>query len=63
KTPKVDLSNVIAALQGLGWAERPAAEAVRDAAEALGESATADALLRTALARLGNSKSVSGGDQ
>lgn len=63
KAPRVDLSNVIAALQGLGWAERPASEAVREASEALGESATADALLRTALARLGNSKSVSGGDQ
>jgi holliday junction DNA helicase RuvA len=63
KAPKVDLGNVIAALQGLGWAERQAAEAVRDAAEALGESATADALLRTALSRLGSSKSVSGGDQ
>lgn len=62
KLPKVDLSNVIAALQGLGWAERQAAEAVREAAEALGESATADSLLRTALARLGSSKSVSGGD-
>ena len=61
--PKVDLTNVIQALQGLGWSEKQAAEAVRDASEALGTSATADALLRTALARLGNSKSVSGGDQ
>ena len=61
--PKVDLANVIQALQGLGWSEKQAAEAVRDAAEALGATATADALLRTALARLGNSKSVSGGDQ
>lgn len=61
--PRVDLANVIGALQGLGWAERPATEAVREAAEALGSSASADALLRTALARLGASKSVSGGDQ
>lgn len=63
KPAKVDLGNVIAALQGLGWAERQAAEAVRDSVEALGENATADALLRTALARLGSSKSVSGGEQ
>lgn len=61
--PRVDLANVIGALQGLGWAERPATEAVREAAEALGSSASADALLRTALSRLGASKSVSGGDQ
>lgn len=61
--PQVDLGNVIGALQGLGWAERPATEAVREAAEALGPSASADALLRSALSRLGASKSVSGGDQ
>lgn len=60
--PKVDLANVVAALQGLGWPERTAVEAVREAAEALGSGATADALLRTALSRLGASKSVSGGD-
>jgi len=62
-TPKVDLGNVIVALQGLGWSERQAAEAVRDAAEALGPSAGADALLRTALARIGATKTVSGGDK
>jgi holliday junction DNA helicase RuvA len=61
--PNVDLANLIQALQGLGWSEKQAAEAVRDASEALGAAATADALLRTALARLGTSKSVSGGDQ
>ena len=59
----VDLSNVIAALQGLGWSERAAAEAVREVAESVGPSATADVLLRAALSRLGSSKSVSGGDQ
>ena len=60
--PMVDLGNVIEALQGLGWSERLAAEAVREAAEALGNAATADVLLRMALSRLGGSKSVSGGD-
>jgi Holliday junction DNA helicase RuvA len=58
-----DLSNVIAALQGLGWNERAAAEAVREVAEGVGLNATADVLLRAALSRLGSSKSVSGGDQ
>lgn len=59
----VDLSTVVQALQGLGWNERAAAEAVREAAEALGAGVTTDAVLRTALARLGTSKSVLGGDQ
>ena len=61
--PMVDLGNVIQALQGLGWSERQAAEAVREAAEALGANATTDAILRTALARIGATKTVSGGDK
>jgi Holliday junction DNA helicase RuvA len=59
----VDLSNLTLALQGLGWPERSAAEAVRSAASDLGELATADALLKAALAKLGGGKSISGGDQ
>ena len=61
--PKVDLANVIAALQGLGWNERAAAEAVREVAESVGTNAAADVILKAALARLGSSKSISGGDQ
>ena len=63
QTGRVDLGTVIQALQGLGWNERQATDAVRDAAEALGASATADLLLKTSLSRLGASRSISGGDQ
>ncbi|MFM7029499.1 MAG: Holliday junction branch migration protein RuvA [Micrococcales bacterium] len=63
QTSRIDLTAVVEALQGLGWAERQAAEAVREVAESLGESATADTLLRGALARLGSGRSVSGGDK
>jgi Holliday junction DNA helicase RuvA len=57
--PAVDLSNLIAALQGLGWSERQASDAVRAVAADLGPQAGADALLKAALAQLGSSKSVS----
>ncbi|MEY4411086.1 MAG: hypothetical protein RLZ69_660 [Actinomycetota bacterium] len=63
QTGRVDLGTVIQALQGLGWNERQATDAVRDAAEALGATATADLLLKTSLSRLGASRSISGGDQ
>lgn len=59
----VDRSNLTLALQGLGWPERSAAEAVRAAAAELGDSAGSDALLKAALARLGGGKSISGGEQ
>lgn len=62
-TPKVDLASVSLALQGLGWPERSANQAVREAAAALGSAATADALLRSALGALGSGKSISGGDE
>ncbi len=62
-TPKVDLASVSLALQGLGWPERSATQAVREAASALGSGATADALLRSALGALGSGKSISGGDE
>ena len=62
-TKLADLSNVVAALQGLGWNERQAAEAVREVAASIGAGASTDMLLRGALARLGGSKSVSGGGQ
>ena len=60
--PTVDLTVVVQALQGLGWPERQAAEAVRQTAESLGDTATADNLLRASLALLGTGRSVSGGD-
>jgi Holliday junction DNA helicase RuvA len=60
---RVDLASVSLALQGLGWPERSATQAVRDAAHTLGDSATADALLRAALGSLGSGKSISGGDE
>lgn len=57
-TPVVDLTNLISALQGLGWNERQASDAVRAVAAELGPRAGADALLKAALAQLGSSKSV-----
>ena len=57
-TPVVDLTSLISALQGLGWNERQASEAVRAVAAELGPRAGADALLKAALAQLGSSKSV-----
>jgi len=57
-----DLTNIITALQGLGWSERQAADAVREVANSVGASATTDVILKAALARLGNSKSVSGSE-
>jgi len=60
---KIDLTVVVDALQGLGWAERQAADAVREVADSLGESVTADTLLRGALARLGSGRSISGGEK
>lgn len=57
-----DLTNIVTALQGLGWSERQAADAVREVANSVGSSATTDVILKAALARLGNSKSVSGGE-
>jgi Holliday junction DNA helicase RuvA len=60
---RVDIANVIEALIGLGWPERVASDAVKESAKSLGTTATADALLRATLARLGNSKSVSGSEK
>jgi Holliday junction DNA helicase RuvA len=57
-----DLTNIVTALQGLGWSERQAADAVREVANSVGAAATTDVILKAALARLGNSKSVSGGE-
>lgn len=57
-----DLGNIVIALQGLGWTERAAAEAVREVANSVGANSTTDIILKAALARLGNSKSVSGGE-
>jgi Holliday junction DNA helicase RuvA len=61
-TAAADLTNIITALQGLGWSERLASDAVREVANSIGASATTDVILKAALARLGNSKSVSGGE-
>lgn len=60
KARTVELANLVAALQGLGWNERQASDAVRAVATELGSAASADALLKAALAHLGASKSVSG---
>ena len=60
---RTDLTSVIEALIGLGWPERNAAEAVREANSSLGQSATRDAILRFTLTRLGAGKSVSGSDR
>lgn len=57
-----NLGNIVIALQGLGWTERAAADAVREVANSVGANATTDVILKAALARLGNSKSVSGGE-
>ena len=64
-TPKAagaDLGNIVVALQGLGWSERAAADAVREVANSVGANTTTDVILKAALARLGSSKSVSGGE-
>ncbi len=60
---RTDLTSVIEALIGLGWPERNAAEAVREANATLGQGATRDAILRFTLTRLGAGKSVSGSDR
>ena len=57
-----DLTNIVTALQGLGWSERQAADAVREVANSVGAAATTHVILKAALARLGKSKSVSGGE-
>jgi Holliday junction DNA helicase RuvA len=62
QSPAADLTNIVTALQGLGWSERQAADAVREVANSVGAAATTDVILKAALARLGNSKSVSGGE-
>lgn len=54
------LTNVIAALEGLGWSERQAIDAVKTVSAQLGSAATTDAVLKNALALLGASKSVTG---
>ena len=60
---RTDLTSVIEALIGLGWPERNAAEAVREANSSLGQGATRDAILRLTLSRLGAGKSMSGSDR
>ena len=60
---RTDLTSVIEALIGLGWPERNAAEAVREANATLGQGANRDAILRFTLTRLGACKSVSGSDR
>ena len=62
QSPAADLTNIVTALQGLGWSERQAADAVREVSNSVGAAATTDVILKAALARLGNSKSVSGGE-
>lgn len=54
----IDEASVISALQGLGWSERQATEAVNSVFDEIGDSATTDSVLRFALAKLGAGKSV-----
>lgn len=58
-----DLSVVIAALTGLGWNERSALDAASKASEALGATASANNLLKAALAQLGSAKSIGASDE
>lgn len=57
-----DLSVVVAALTGLGWNERSAIDAASKASDSLGASASANNLLKAALAQLGSSKSIGASD-
>jgi Holliday junction DNA helicase RuvA len=54
---ETDFGSVVEALKSLGWAERAAQEAVRDAASAIKNGEGRDVVLRLALAKLGNNKS------
>lgn len=54
----IDQSSVVTALQGLGWNERQASEAVAAVLDQLDDSATTDSVLRFALAKLGSGKSM-----
>lgn len=56
-------STVVSALIGLGWAERTARESVSASQKALGESASANELLKYSLAQLGASKSIGSADE
>ena len=53
---KPDSADVVDALIGLGWQEKAASEAVRRAAEHLGDDAQRSDLLRTALKSLGGTR-------
>ena len=55
---EADLSSVVEALVSLGWPERAAQEAVREAASQLKQGEGRDVVLRQALATLGNSKAT-----
>jgi Holliday junction DNA helicase RuvA len=60
---ETDFSSVVAALMSLGWPERSAQEAVREAAAQIKAGEGRDVVLRLALARLGGGKStLSGGN-
>jgi Holliday junction DNA helicase RuvA len=59
---ETDFGSVVAALMSLGWPERSAQDAVREAATQVNAGEGRDVVLRLALARLGGGKStLSGG--
>lgn len=55
---QIDEKRVITALQGLGWNERQANDAVAAVLDEVSETATTDSVLRLALAKLGSGKSM-----
>jgi holliday junction DNA helicase RuvA len=61
-TPKeTDFGSVVEALVSLGWPERAAQEAVREAAASVKPGEGRDVVLRMALSKLGNNKSTLAG--
>lgn len=63
KSKESELSIVIAALTGLGWNERTAADAANQAQKQLSASAPTNDLLKFALSNLGSSKSIGTSDE
>jgi Holliday junction resolvasome RuvABC DNA-binding subunit len=55
-----DLGSVVEALVSLGWPERSAQEAVREASSSVKKGEGREVVLRMALSKLGANKSASG---
>lgn len=58
-----EVSAVVSALTGLGWSERAALEAANSASKQLGVNTSTNAMLKSALANLGASKSIGASDE